>query len=164
MKQTDPHILNQQAIAINAWWRQYGRRWSAVHLLCEQRGWTPEDVLAEVQLSGLTKSAKNSGWDPSRQNIDAWAGLIGRSRVKHLLQRKYDQPVSFRREDGSEIEPEPTPWAPSSNGKIGEPVLIDEIRFELGLGPVSKAESVRDRAEATGDQDFLDFMDLFSPE
>ena len=97
--------------AIVRWWAMYGRDWSAVKRL-ESRGWDPRDVLQEVLLSSVTKSKGKSRWDPARSNVDAWAGLIGRSRVLHLLEKRcHEMPVMdehtdipFNNPDGCQAE------------------------------------------------------------
>lgn len=107
------------SLAILRWWKSYGRDWSATRILVV-RGWSEEDLLQEVLMSSVTKSKGRSRWDPDRSNVDAWAGLVGRSRMYHLLKRRRDvQSQAFDSSymvDGETVRPEesmthPVDWS-----------------------------------------------------
>ena len=131
--------LVQVVGAIYRWWSTYGQAWSAVRTL-RLRGWLDEDVLAEVLLSACTKARGRSRWDPRRSSVDAYAGLVGRSRILHLLDRRQaEQPgPCFDQTQWKDEEREapiaPVPWAPG-RGPLVEPCR-DEVRLSLGLRPV----------------------------
>lgn len=130
--------LVQVVSAIYRWWSAYGQAWSAVRTL-RLRGWQDEDVLAEVLLSACTKARGRSRWDPGRSSVDAYAGLVGRSRILHLLDRRQvEQPGLHIDETRWSQELEcpiaPVPWAPG-RGPASEPCR-DEVRLSLGLRPV----------------------------
>lgn len=125
--------------AVRRWWRQYGRGCSQTRTLTMFRGWRAEDVEAEVILSCITKAQGKSRWDGERSNVDAWAGIVGRSRLLHLLDRKPKEAPSIidpLRGLGSSSDEAPAPepaaieW-PSFGEQ--EPQTSSEIRVLMGL-------------------------------
>jgi len=113
--------------AIQRWWQGYGHRWSAVRRLVE-RGWEPDDVLQEVLLSAVSKSRGLSRWNPDRANVNAWAGLVGRSRVFHLLQKRpAERPLIHDRREG---------------GDGGGPSIVEEMVEPMDWGKPTRRRPV----------------------
>lgn len=72
--------------ALDAWWVKYGVGWSAVRTLVSL-GHDEEDILGELRATLIARQGMGSRYNPARSTLDAYVGVVARSRVFQLLRR-----------------------------------------------------------------------------
>lgn len=91
--QAAPSAL-QLVLELDTWWRKYGQSSSEVRGLTRRR-WMSEDILGELRITLLARQSMGSRFDARRGTLAAYVGVLARSRLLHLLERRADLVMDY---------------------------------------------------------------------
>lgn len=96
-------------IAGDVWWSTYGRRMRVCRWL-RAAGWMDDDLRSEVRIALLEAQQGGARYDAARGGLDAYVGLVGRSRLLKLGRQRTEMVTA------ADAEPEPVAWRSSRRG------------------------------------------------